>query len=100
MAILRTIGKSHVFEVLESIHKQPRRFVDLKYVCRSTRTRSGVLKLLRKEGLVEVVPKIQGSRAYLFYQLTPLGKQVFELSNDLMRIKRDYDKNCFEKSSN
>lgn len=86
-SILKVLGQSHALEILTSLSEKPMRFVDLKEVCESNRTRSARLKELEKKKLVKTVPKMIGKRAYTFYEITPLGKQVLELCKSLLQLE-------------
>lgn len=68
------------------------RFVDLKEVCRSNRTRSARLRELEDKGLIQAVPKMIGKRAYTFYQITPLGKEALKLGEKLIILESSKEK--------
>jgi DNA-binding PadR family transcriptional regulator len=63
------------------------RFVDLKEICSSSRTRAARLKELQDKGLIKVVPKILGKRAYTFYEITPRGKEALKLGEKLILLE-------------
>ena len=84
--ILRVLGQSHALEILASLDEKPMRFTDLKEVCKSNRTRSAKLKESEKEKLLKLCQKL-GSRAYTFYEITPLGKQALELCRSLLYLE-------------
>ena len=85
--MLQILSRSHAMEILNSISKKPMRFLDLKDVCKSNRTRSARLKQLEDKGLIMAVPKMIGRRAYTFYEITPLGKEALNLGEKLVRLK-------------
>ena len=85
--ILQILGRSHALEILRALNKKPMRFVDLKKVCESNRTRSARLKELEEKGLIRTVPKMIGRRAYTFYEITPLGKEVLTLCEKLLKLE-------------
>jgi len=64
------------------------RFVDLKEVCRSNRTRSARLKELEEAGLIKVFPEMIGKRAYTFYRITPLGKEALKFAEKLIALRK------------
>ena len=98
-AVLKIMGKSYVVDILEVLRKEPKRFVDLKIACKSSRTRAERLKALKREGIIDVVPKIQGNRAHLFYQLTPFGEKILGLAESMMRLKCEHDKKELRRST-
>lgn len=85
--ILKVLGQSHALEILSSLNEKPMRFIDLKEVCESNRTRSARLKELEKKKMVKTVPKMIGRRAYTFYEITPTGKQALELCKLLLHLE-------------
>jgi DNA-binding HxlR family transcriptional regulator len=85
--ILKVLGQSHALEILSSLNEKPMRFIDLKEVCKSNRTRSARLKELEKKGLIKTVPKMIRRRAYTFYEITPSGKQALELCKSLLQLE-------------
>jgi len=91
--LLRILSKSHAVEILESLSKEPSRFVDLKNICKSNRTRAMRLRELKSEELIKAVPKIAGERAYTFYEITPLGKKALKLVESIIRLTNDREKN-------
>jgi len=84
--VVKILGRSYAVEILESLGKQPKRFVDLKDVCKSNRTRTVRLKELKGEGLIAATPKMLGDRAYTFYEITPLGKRALELVRNFVQL--------------
>ena len=86
---LKILGNSHAVEILDSLNKAPMRFVDLKNVCKSNRTRNVRLKELREEGLIKPLPKMSNDRAYTFYEITPVGKRALELAKKMIDLKRE-----------
>jgi len=87
--IIQILGKSHAVEVLRALKEGPKRFLDLKEVCNSNRTRSARLRELESKGLVKTIAKIVGRRAYTFYELTPIGREALELCEKLLRLERN-----------
>jgi DNA-binding HxlR family transcriptional regulator len=75
-------------QILDSLKTKPMRFMDLKDVCRSNRTRSVRLKELEDEGLVKAIPKMIGKKAYKFYEITSIGKEAVELGEKLIQLQR------------
>jgi DNA-binding HxlR family transcriptional regulator len=86
---LKILGNSHAVEILDSLNKEPKRFVDLKNACISNRTRSVRLKELKEEGLIKAQPKMSKERAYTFYEITPLGKRALELAKKIVNLNRE-----------
>ncbi|MCR8488943.1 MAG: winged helix-turn-helix transcriptional regulator [Crenarchaeota archaeon] len=84
--ILKVLSKSHALEILESLSKKPMRFVDLKEVCKSNRTRTSRLKELKEEGLIRVSPKLTKDRAYTFYEITTKGRRALKLIEKLINL--------------
>jgi DNA-binding HxlR family transcriptional regulator len=84
--VLRILGKSHALEILQSLSKEPMRFVDLKNVCKSSRTRAIRLRELKGQGLVKAVAKMSKERAYTFYEITPLGINALELAKRMIHL--------------
>jgi DNA-binding HxlR family transcriptional regulator len=85
--ILHVLGKSHAIEILRSLSEEPKRFLDLKDVCSSNRTRSARLKELEEKGLIKTVPKMIGRRAYTFYEITASGKEALKLCDKLLELE-------------
>jgi DNA-binding HxlR family transcriptional regulator len=87
--VLKILGNSHALEILDSLNKEPMRFVDLKNVCKSNRTRNVRLKELKEEGLIKAVPKMSKERAYTFYEITTIGKRALELAKKMIDLNRE-----------
>jgi len=87
--MLKILGNSHAVEILDSLNKEPKRFVDLKNVCMSNRTRNVRLKELKEEGLIKALPKMSKERAYTFYEITPIGKRALELAKKIVNLNRE-----------
>lgn len=87
--ILKILGKSHAVEILESLSRKPMRFVDLKEVCKSNRTRTTRLKELKEEGLIKALPKLAKERAYTFYEITPMGKRTLKLIEKIVNLSSE-----------
>jgi DNA-binding HxlR family transcriptional regulator len=85
--LLHILGQSYTLAILETLSKEPKRFVELGACCRSNRTRSARLKELEKQKLVRTVPKMIGRRAYTFYEITPLGKRALELCRAFLQFR-------------
>jgi DNA-binding HxlR family transcriptional regulator len=85
--ILQILGQSHALEILKALDEKSMRFVDLENVCKSNRTRSARLKELEEKGLIKTTPKIMEHRAYTFYEITPLGKEVLALCEKLLKLE-------------
>jgi DNA-binding HxlR family transcriptional regulator len=85
--ILQILGQSHAMDILDSLKKKPMRFLDLKEVCKSNRTRSARLKELENKGLIRAVPKMINRRAYTFYEITPIGKEALALVEKLAQLR-------------
>ena len=85
--VLQVLGKSHALDILRSLNERAMRFVDLRDICKSNRTRSARLKELMNEDLIWAVPKMIGNRAYTFYEITSLGKEALSLGQKLVRLK-------------
>jgi DNA-binding HxlR family transcriptional regulator len=90
--ILKVLGKSHALEILESLSEKPMRFVDLKEVCKSNRTRTVRLKELKEEGLIRALPKLSKDRAYTFYEITLKGKRTLKLVEKIVNLSSDEEK--------
>lgn len=88
-SVLQVLSRSHAIKILSSLSKKPMRFLDLKDVCKSNRTRSVRLKELEKKGLVRAVPKLIERRAYIFYEITALGKEALDLAEKLLRLENE-----------
>jgi len=84
---LQILSQSHAMEILNSLSTKPMRFLDLKDVCRSNRTRSVRLKELEEKGLAKAVPKMIGRRAYTFYEITSIGKEALDLGERLIQLQ-------------
>jgi len=84
--MLKVLSRSHALEILESLDKEPMRFVDLKGVCKSNRTRTVRLRELKGEGLIVAIPKMSKERAYTFYEITPLGINALELAKRIIHL--------------
>lgn len=87
--ILQVLGRSHAIEILNSLNKEPKRFLDLKDVCRSNRTRVERLRELEEKGLVRTVPKLIERRAYTLYEITVLGKDALDLAEKLLGLESE-----------
>lgn len=85
--ILQVLGKSHALEILRSLNERAMRFVDLRDVCKSNRTRSARLKEFMNESLIETVPKMIGNRAYTFYEITSQGRVALNLCQKLLKLE-------------
>lgn len=85
--LIQILSQSHSIEILKSLSRRQMRFVDLKEVCSSNRTRAARLKELQDKGLIKVVPRILGKRAYTFYEITPRGREALELSEKLILLE-------------
>jgi len=70
------------------------RFLDLKEICNSNRTRSARLKELEEARLIKAVPKMVGRRAYTFYEITTLGKEALKLGEKLISLKSKKGEMC------
>jgi len=70
------------------------RFLDLKEICNSNRTRSARLKELEEARLIKAVPKMVGRRAYTFYEITTLGKETLKLGEKLISLKSKKGEMC------
>ena len=86
--MLQILSQSHAMKILSSVNKKKMRFVDLKTVCLSNRTRSARLKELEEYGLIQTVPEMINKRAYTFYEITPLGKEALKLGEKLITLGR------------
>lgn len=86
-SVLQVLAQSHALDILRSLNKKPMRFVDLKDVCKSNRTRSARLKDLQEKSLITVVPKMIGRRAYTFYEISNVGKEALDFVEKLLRLE-------------
>ncbi|MEM3596531.1 MAG: winged helix-turn-helix transcriptional regulator [Candidatus Bathyarchaeia archaeon] len=86
--LIQILSQSHSIEILKSLSQRQMRFVDLKEVCNSNRTRAARLKDLQDKGLIKVVPKILGKRAYTFYEITSRGREALKLSEKLILLEK------------
>lgn len=86
-SILQVLAQSHALEVLRALNKKPMRFVDLKDVCNSNRTRSARLRSLLEKGLIRMKPKMIGRRAYTFYEINHVGKEALNLAEKLIQLR-------------
>jgi len=84
--ILQILGQSHAMKILGSVNKKKMRFVDLKAVCLSNRTRSARLRELEEDNLIRVVPEMIDKRAYTFYEITSIGKEALRLGEKLIAL--------------
>jgi DNA-binding HxlR family transcriptional regulator len=84
--LLKILSKSHAIKILCSLCNEEMRFVDLKNICESNRTRSARLKELEAAGLVRTIPKMINKRAYTFYEITPLGREALQLAEKLILL--------------
>jgi len=92
-SILKTLGKSHVIEMLEELKRAPLRFTDMERICRSKRTRSVRLRELEHRNLIKAVPKLVGHKSYSFYEITPIGAGALELGFKLLALEKSATNN-------
>jgi len=83
---LQILAQSHAMKILSSLNREKMRFIDLKAVCLSNRTRSARLKELEEVGLIKAVPEMINKRAYTFYEITPEGKEALELAEKIIAL--------------
>ena len=86
--ILKVLASSHAIEILEELKRSPLRFSDLDHVCPSRKTRYLRLRDLEKQGLIIVVPKLEGRRSYTYYETTRKGSRAVELVKRLLSINQ------------
>ena len=77
-SIIQLVGKPYILEIMESLSRQPRRFVDLSDACRNEKTRTIRLRDLEGANLVETVSVKVGKRSYIHYRLTDKGASVLK----------------------
>lgn len=70
---IRLIGQPYILEILNALVK-PKRFSDLKDICKNERTLSKKLSLLRQNGLIDVMPVLVKNRYENHYKLTKKGE--------------------------
>jgi DNA-binding HxlR family transcriptional regulator len=85
---LKILAQSHAIDILSSLNKEKMRFIDLKAVCLSNRTRSARLKELEEADLIKAVPGMVHKRAYTFYEITPIGKEALKLAEKLITLRQ------------
>jgi DNA-binding HxlR family transcriptional regulator len=73
MNIIKIIAQPYVLEILEAL-KKPKRYRDLKPVCKNDRTLTKRINNLQELGLVESVALKEGNKYVNFYRLTNKGR--------------------------
>ena len=76
--LLETIGKPYAMDIIESLSKDPARFVDLKEACSHDSTLTKRLRELADAGLVKTEIISKNKRPQVHYTLTATGQDVFE----------------------
>lgn len=74
---IKLIGQPYVLEILNALDN-PKRFSELKQVCKNERTLSKKLSLLRQNVLIDVMPVLIKSRYENHYKLTAKGKEFLK----------------------
>jgi DNA-binding HxlR family transcriptional regulator len=72
------LGRVYVVDILFSLLKSPKRFVDLSEVCPNEKTRSIALKKLEKLNLISTISLKINKRYFVHYKLTKKGQKVTE----------------------
>jgi len=86
-SILHILGRSYALEILRAVNEKSMRFTDLKDVCKSNRTRSARIKELEDRGLIKAIPTKIRRRAYIFYEITPKGREVLDVCEKLLKLE-------------
>jgi DNA-binding HxlR family transcriptional regulator len=82
LRILRIISQPYVLELLNAMIK-PKRFKELVSICKNERTLTLKLKVLHKNGLVDVAPIKEGNRYFNSYRTTKKGIKVLKMIGKL-----------------
>ena len=77
-SLLAAIGKPYAMDIIESLSKDPARFVDLKEACSHDSTLTKRLRELADAGLVKTEIITKNKRPQVHYTLTATGQDVFE----------------------
>jgi DNA-binding HxlR family transcriptional regulator len=84
MDIIKIIAQPYVIEILNEL-KKPRRYKELKSVCKNDRTLTKRLKMLKGMGFIEIIPiKNEEDKFLNSYRITKKGK---ELLNEVKKLK-------------
>ncbi len=73
MKLIKLVGQPYVFEIMEALNK-PKRFSELKHVCKNEKTLSKKLNLLRQNSLIDVMPILVRNKYENHYKLTTKGE--------------------------
>lgn len=80
------LGRIYVVDILFSLSKSPKRFVDLSKACPNEKTRSIALKKLEKLGLVSTTLLKIDKRYFVHYRLTKKGQRVTEKVLEIKKL--------------
>jgi len=80
------LGKKYFPDILNSLLKSPKRFVDLCKICPNEKTRTAALKKLEQIGLVGTISLKLNERYFVHYKITNRGKEVAKILLDLKKI--------------
>jgi len=84
MNIIKIIAQPYVIEILSEL-KTPKRYKELKSVCKNDRTLTKRLKMLKGEGFIEIIPvKNEKDKFLNSYRITKKGE---ELLNKVKKLK-------------
>jgi DNA-binding HxlR family transcriptional regulator len=73
--IIKFLAQPHTIEILKVLRK-PKRYKDLKNVCKIDRTLAKRLKYLQELKLVETIALKEGGKYINFYKLTKRGEEI------------------------
>ena len=79
---IKLLARPYILELLEGL-KSPKRFKDLKRICKNDKTLAKRLKELREFGLVDVVPLKEKGKFVNFYTITKKGKVLLKKIKEL-----------------
>jgi DNA-binding HxlR family transcriptional regulator len=82
LRILRIISQPYVLDLLNAMEK-PKRYKELVLVCKNERTLTLKLKILHKNGLIDVAPIREGNRYFNSYKTTKKGVKVLKMIGEL-----------------
>ena len=80
--VIKLLARPYVLELLKSL-KKPKRFRDLKKVCKNDKTLAKRIKELQENGLIECVGIKENKRYINHYKLTKRGELILKKVNEL-----------------
>jgi len=86
-ALIPLLGERYVLNILDTLLRGQKRFVDLADACPNEKTRTNKLRSLEEAGLIETVSSKMGKRFFVHYKLTEKGNRMLQ---ELMRIEDRY----------